>query len=157
MGSEMCIRDRDVTGPYIVKPNGSELDLVVQNATPSLFSRILPTTEETSNAIRAEIPSDNETDGEAESDWYEQYDSTTQIPRMAPNQGAVGDDCPAERPGIVEDIPPPPEPVVSSDKEIMARMNSRRRRARKKFGQRPTGNEHNVLTHYPKDLNCEIC
>ena len=53
-------------GPYIVKPNGSELDLVVQNATPSLFSRILPTTDETSNAIRAEIPSDNETDGEAD-------------------------------------------------------------------------------------------
>ena len=36
-------------------------------------------------------------------------------------------------------------------------MNAKRRRARKKFGIRPTGNEHNVLTHYPKDPDCPVC
>ena len=47
------VNTKGEVAPYIVMPNGSDIDLEVQNNTPSLFSRILPTTELTSNAVRS--------------------------------------------------------------------------------------------------------
>ena len=150
------VNSKNQIAPYLVTSEGTDIDLIVQNATPSSFSRLFPSTDPTANAMKSELPSDNETDGEAESDWYEQYlsedETIDQFPNVAPN--VVVDGSLAERPDAVEDIPPPPE---ISDKELKARINSRRRRSRKKFGQRLTGNDHNILTHYPKDPNCDIC
>lgn len=104
--------------------------MVVYHSTPSLFSRLLPSTDATANALQSDLMSDCETDGEAEPEWYEWYreeddpegdflpqddalpDDKVEI--AAPNRGIVEDGGRVEMPGSVDNVPPPPEPLEVS-------------------------------------------